>query len=89
MACPGCVAAGYTQEAEGTHLTVRAAPGVVFVAIKRAFEGEQADGLPVRRMFVEMSVGEAHVYRRTLDAAIGIAAASAGQPSGLDGGAHL
>lgn len=89
MACRTCRSVGYTQDCEGTHVTVRASPGVVFLALKRAYDGEQAQGLPVKRMFVELTVSEAHALRRTLDEVIGAAAAAAGQPSGLDGGAHL
>lgn len=89
MACRRCASAGYTQNCEGTHASVRSGPGVVYLALKRIYAGEQAQGLPIKSMFVEMTVSEAVGYRKLLDEAIGIAMASAVQPSGLDGGAWL
>lgn len=57
---------------EATAVSVQAVPGAVFLRLKH----ERADS-PVRRMFVELTIGEAVALRRELDAVIGIAVASA------------
>jgi hypothetical protein len=58
--------------AEASAVSVQAVPGAVFLRLKH----ECADG-PARRMFVELTIGEAVALRRELDAVIGVAAASA------------
>ncbi len=58
-------------EAEAEQIAVQAVPGAVFVRLRR----EREDG-SIRRMFVEMTVGEALGLRRELDTCIGVAAAS-------------
>ncbi len=70
-------------------MSVRAGPGVVYVAIKRIFDTEQAVGLAIRQMFCELTVSEAVAVHKQLGEVIGIALASAQEPSGLDGGARL
>lgn len=58
--------------AEASAISVQAVPGAVFLRLKR----ERTDG-PARRMFVELTIGEAVALRRELDTVIGVAAASA------------
>lgn len=59
-------------DTEASHISVQAVPGAVFVRLRR----ERADG-SARRMFVELTIGEAISLRRELDSVIGAAAASA------------
>lgn len=56
---------------EATALSVQAVPGAVFLRLKH----ERAQ-TPARRMFVELTIGEAVALRRELDVVIGVAAAS-------------
>lgn len=58
-------------DTEASHISVQAVPGAVFLRLRR----ERADGT-TRRMFVELTVGEAVALRRELDSVIGTAAAS-------------
>lgn len=58
-------------DTEATAISVQPAPGAVFVRLKR----DRADG-SARRMFVELTAGEAIALRRELDAVIRIALAS-------------
>ncbi len=57
---------------EATALSLQAVPGAVFLRLKH----ERADG-SARRMFVELTPGEAITLRRELDSVIRIAAATA------------
>ncbi len=57
---------------EATAVSVQAVPGAVFLRLKH----ERAN-IPARRMFVELTVGEAVALRRELAVVIGVAAASA------------
>ena len=59
-------------DAEANQISVQAVPGAVFVRLRR----DRPDGT-ARRMFVELSVGEAIALRRELDACIGAAVAAA------------
>ncbi len=58
-------------DTEANQISVQAVPGAVFVRLRR----DRPDGT-ARRMFVELSVGEAIVLRRELEACIGAAAAA-------------
>lgn len=58
---------------EASHVSVQAVPGAVFLRLRR----ERADGT-ARRMFVELTMGEAVGLRRELDDVIGAAAAASG-----------
>ncbi len=58
-------------DTEASTISVQAVPGAVFVRLKR----DCADG-SARRMFVELTMGEALALRRQLEIVIGIAAAS-------------
>ena len=85
---PG-LAANYSA-AEASHIVAQAGPGTVYIKLKREFEVEQAGGIPIARMFTEMTVSEARVFQKLLGEVIGTAAAAgSGQPSGMDGGARL
>jgi hypothetical protein len=59
-------------DTEANQSSVQAVPGAVFVRLRR----DRPDGT-VRRMFVELSVGEAIAVRRELEACIRAAAAAA------------
>lgn len=58
-------------DTEANQVSVQAVPGAVFIRLRR----ERPDG-SVRRMFAELSIGEAIALRRELEACIGAAAAS-------------
>jgi len=60
-------------DAEANQVSVQAVPGAVFLRLRR----DRPDGT-VRRMFAELSVGEAMAIRRELDACIRAAAAASG-----------
>ena len=51
--------AGYLTEVEASHLLVQAIPGAVIVHLKRDLEVEGGPSRPPRRMFIELSLGEA------------------------------
>ena len=57
--------------AEASEVDIQPGPGVVFLRMQR-----ERRGRVLRRMFVELTVGEALVLRRELDEKIGIAAAA-------------
>lgn len=58
-------------DTEASHISVQAVPGAVFLRLRR----ERTDGT-IRRMFVELTVGEAVALRRELDSVIGASAAT-------------
>jgi hypothetical protein len=58
-------------DAEASEVSVQAVPGAVFLRLRR----ERADGT-IRRMFVEMTLGEANALKRELSACIRVAAAT-------------
>lgn len=58
-------------DAEASHVTVQAAPGAVFLRLRR-----ERDGRVLRRMFVELTPGEAMALRRELDHCLGVATAA-------------
>lgn len=57
------------SDAEASHISVQAAPGALFLRLRREHAGTVR-----RRMFVELTVREAMVLRRELDECISIAA---------------
>lgn len=57
--------------AEASHVSVQPVPGAVFLRLRR-----ERDGHTVRRMFVELTLGEAVALRRELETCIGVAAAT-------------
>jgi hypothetical protein len=59
-------------DTEANALSVQAVPGAVFLRLKR----ERTDGT-ARRMFVELTVGQALVLRQELDSVIAVSAATA------------
>ncbi len=58
-------------DTEASQLSVQAVPGAIFIRLRR----DRPDG-SARRMFFELSVGEAIALRRDLDRCIGSAATS-------------
>ena len=58
-------------DAEANQISVQPVPGAVFVRLRR----DRPDGT-ARRMFVELSVGEAIALRRQLEECIVVAAAA-------------
>jgi len=62
------------HDTEATQVSVQPVPGAIFIRLRR----ERHDGF-VRRMFVEMTIGEAVALRRELDTCIGVAAATDGR----------
>lgn len=59
-------------DAEASQVSVQAVPGAVFLRLRR----DRNDGT-VRRMFIELGVGDALALRRELDYVINLAAATA------------
>jgi hypothetical protein len=59
-------------DTEANALSIQAVPGAVFLRLKR----ERHDGT-ARRMFVELTVGQAVALRQELDSVIAVSAASA------------
>jgi hypothetical protein len=59
-------------DTEANALSIQAVPGAVFLRLKR----ERADGT-ARRMFVELTVGQAAALRQELDSLIAVSAAAA------------
>ena len=54
---PNKLQPGYLSEVEASHLLTQAIPGAIIVHLKRDIEAEV--GRPARRMFIELSLGEA------------------------------
>ena len=50
---------GYFNEIEASHLLTQAIPGAIMVHLKRELEAEAGTARPPRRMFIELSLGEA------------------------------
>jgi hypothetical protein len=59
-------------DTESNILSIQAVPGAVFLRLKR----EYTDG-SARRMFVELTVGQAVALRRELDSVIAVSTAAA------------
>jgi hypothetical protein len=59
-------------DTEANALSIQPVPGAVFLRLKR----ERADGT-ARRMFVELTVGQAVALRQELDSVIAVSAATA------------
>ncbi len=53
-------------EAEASHLATQAGPGVIYIHLRREIEAEQARGRPLRRMFIELELGQAVRHWRDL-----------------------
>lgn len=49
----------YLTEVEASHLLTQALPGAIMVHLKRELEAESGAGRTARRMFIELSLGEA------------------------------
>lgn len=59
------------SDAEASHVSIQPTPGAVFLRLRR-----ERGGRATRRMFVEMTVGEAIALRRELDESIRVALAA-------------
>ncbi len=51
--------AGYLIDIEASHLLTQAIPGAIILHLKRELEAEGGRADPARRMFIELSLGEA------------------------------
>ena len=76
--------AGYLTEIEASHLTTQSIPAGVVVHLRRELPGETAQGRPVRRMFVELTISEAVEFWRNLGETIRAAGAKGQQASHVD-----
>ena len=50
---------GYLNEIEASHLLTQAIPRAIMVHLKRELDAEGGPSAPSRRMFIELSLGEA------------------------------
>ncbi len=55
---------GYLTEVEASHLLTQAIPGAVMLHLKRDMAAEP--GRPMKRMFIELSLGEAVAHWRNM-----------------------
>ena len=51
--------AGYLIDTEASHLLTQAIPGAIILLLKRELEAEGGPARSPRRMFIELSLGEA------------------------------
>jgi hypothetical protein len=49
----------YLAGVEASHLATQAGPGVIYIHLRRDIAAERASGRPVRRMFIELDLGQA------------------------------
>ncbi len=80
---------GYLSEVEASHLHSQAIPGAIVVHLKREIETELAAGRPARRMFIELSLGEAVQHWRSLGELIRTAGAMERQAPHADAAGNL
>ena len=80
---------GYLTEVEASHLAGQAIPGAVVVHMKRDIESEARAGRPARRMFIELTVGEAVQHWRHVGQLIQQAGAMAHQSAHADTAPNL
>ena len=52
-------AQGYLADFEASHLLTQAIPGALVLHLRRELEAETRAGRPPKRMFIELSMGEA------------------------------
>ena len=77
---------GYLTEVEASHLLSQAIPGAIIVHLKREFESEARD---TRRMFIELSLGEAVQHWQHIGELIRKAGAMERQASHADAASNL
>ncbi len=80
---------GYLAEIEASHLNSQALPGAIVLHLKREIVTEMAAGRPARRMFIELSLGEAVQHWRSLGELIRKAGALERQPPHADAAGNL
>lgn len=80
---------GYLTEFEGSHLTSEALPGAVVVHLTREIASETAAGRQPRRMFIELTLGEAVQHWRNVGEIIRTAGALERQASHADAAGNL
>jgi len=81
--------AGYLAEVEGSHLTSEALAGAVVIHLSREIASETAVGRKPRRMFIELTVGEALQHWRNIGEMIRMAGAMESQPGHADAAGNL
>jgi hypothetical protein len=82
-------APGYLTEVEASHLEIRALPGAIVLQLRRDLEAETVAGRRVRRMFIELTLGEAVQHWRAVGDLIRKAGALEQQPPHADAAANL
>ena len=80
---------GYLAEVEGSHLTAEALAGAVVVYVSREIASETAAGRKPRRMFIELTLGEALQHWRNVGEMIRMAGALERQPGHADAAGNL
>ena len=80
---------GYLTEVEASHLETQALPGAIVLQLKRHFPNETVGGRPVRRMFIELTVGEAVQHWQAMGEMIRRAGALVQQASSADSATNL
>jgi hypothetical protein len=81
--------AGYLAEIEGSHLTAEALAGAVVVHLSREIASETAAGRKPRRMFIELTLGEALQHWRNMGDMIRMAGALERRPGHADAAGNL
>ncbi|GAC1337112.1 MAG: hypothetical protein NVSMB18_01420 [Acetobacteraceae bacterium] len=78
------ISPGYLADAEASHVDCQALPGAVVLQLKRQIGVEGQDGRPAKRMFIELSLGEAVQHWRAMGELIRKAGALERQASYAD-----
>lgn len=81
--------AGYLIDFEASHLTSEALPGAVVVHLRREVESEITAGWKPRRMFIELTLGEAVQHWRHIGDIIRMAGAMESQGAQADAAGNL
>ena len=82
-------APGYLTEVEASHLLTQAIPGAIVVHLKRDIAMEAAGGREPRRMFIELTVGEAVQHWQNMGELIRRAGAMGSQSAHADAAGNL
>ena len=80
---------GYLTEVEASHLETQALPGAIVLQLKREIGPEISGGRPVRRMFIELTIGEAVQHWQAMGDMIRKAGALERQPAYVDASINL
>ncbi|MBV8912940.1 MAG: hypothetical protein JOZ05_07885 [Acetobacteraceae bacterium] len=57
---------GYLAEVEASHLHTQAIPGAIVLHLRREIASEMQAGRPAKRMFIELTLGEAVQHWRAM-----------------------